>query len=280
MHGTLPTVDEIEEDIKQNAPSTIYKFRSWSDLYHQRLLTHRQIWFAHPFTLNDPLDVRPDIAINLAEVQSPAFFAKLLASVNFKHPWLNNDRDRNVVAENHWQHLKLHPDEVLANRREYLATEKNFDPYGIFSTGINPLSQKLWREYADNYNGYCIGFNTLALWRQLNCHYGPVYYSDTPLPYSFLNQTFEENKKALFTKKTIWQEEEEFRFLTAGIGGHSKRLHIFTADTVWKFFLGGNLSPQNEAEIMDLIINDYPANIPIFKVSVLPSGVLQQQQIR
>ena len=42
------------EDIE--LPSIVYKYRSWSDEYHKRFLTEREVFMASPKTFEDELD--------------------------------------------------------------------------------------------------------------------------------------------------------------------------------------------------------------------------------
>jgi hypothetical protein len=46
--------DDVEEEIKDQTPRIIYKYRDWNNQFHQKILTEREVWFAHPHTLNDP----------------------------------------------------------------------------------------------------------------------------------------------------------------------------------------------------------------------------------
>ena len=71
MHRQFDYFEEVEKDIAENAPPVVYKFRSWEDDNHKKLLTDQHIWFSHPFKLNDPLDVRPDTVFDVTEFDDP-----------------------------------------------------------------------------------------------------------------------------------------------------------------------------------------------------------------
>ena len=59
---------EIEQEIRQSTPPIIYKFRTWENDDHKRTIIDRQVWFAHPYSLNDPFEMRPPIKYVFEEI--------------------------------------------------------------------------------------------------------------------------------------------------------------------------------------------------------------------
>jgi len=80
---------EVEQEIIDNAPPIVYKYRTWKDENHKNVLVKNHVWFSHPFDLNDPLDVRPDFAYNLEEIESDAFFQHLINLMPVEYRSLN-----------------------------------------------------------------------------------------------------------------------------------------------------------------------------------------------
>src|SRR5258708_27261487 len=109
MATIFTSFDEIEDDLKKNAPPVVYKYRSWKEENHRRLLTHQEVWFSHPFGLSDPLDVRPEIIFDPSELNDPAFLQRLFDSVSEVKPELVTERDRTIAAENQLDVLKSQP---------------------------------------------------------------------------------------------------------------------------------------------------------------------------
>jgi len=103
--------------------------------------------------------------------------------------------------------------------------------------------------------------------------YGYVTYSNDPYKYSFLNKQ-DDKLDTLYLKKTSWQHEEEFRFITLGIGSYSNRLQEFSVDIVSEIILGYNISSTDEAEILEIIKAKYPKNVPVFKTRRTEKGEL------
>jgi len=163
MTKTFLLFEEIEEDLGKNAPSTVYKYRTWKDNNHKNLLTHQQVWFSHPFDLNDPLDVRPETIFDVKEFQDEKYLLKLQNSVPDDNPPVKTQEQRLAEAQMEWEYTKKNPQVIVQRHKEYNADREHFNPYGVFSTGINPLSEKTWKEYAGDHAGYCLGFKTVEL---------------------------------------------------------------------------------------------------------------------
>lgn len=280
MYRQFDHFDEVEEDIKKNAPAIVYKYRGWQQDNHKRLLTHREIWFSHPFKLNDPLDVRPETVFDVNEFQDPRYFQKLLDSVSEIHPELTSDRDKRTVAENQWELTKQNPAMVTENLKNWNVVEKNFDPYGVFSTGMDELSEKTWMEYGQEHCGYCVGFDTVELCRQMLCGYGYVTYSDAPYPYSFFKEIMDRDLDALYLKKTKWRDEKEFRFITVRVGRGFDRLQAFKVKAVKEILLGSKMTAGDKDQVLKIINEKYPKDVSVFETIRDKNGKLDKKQIR
>ena len=150
---------EVEQDIKNNAPAIVYKYWNWTDTNHKNVLINNQLWFSHPFELNDPLDVRPDYAFNIKEIESRAFYEKLLNSIPQEYSYLDNQK-KVEIAQQQLQIIKFDPYNHFNSNRQELLKRNRFDQYGVFSTSADCLNIPTWELYGDNHKGYSIGFNT------------------------------------------------------------------------------------------------------------------------
>lgn len=274
-HRIYDSFSEIEQDLVQNAPSIVYKYRGWSQDLHKSLLIDRKLWFSHPFDLNDPLDVRPEHKFDLSEVEDPRWLEMLLDRVAEVHPQLATDRDRRTAAENQWDITRANPSNITDAHKTIQTDRSRFDSYGVFSASTNGLNERLWKEYGEDSTGYCVGFDTVKLCKQVQCSYGYVTYSDSPFVYSFLNKR--KDIDMIFLKKTSWSHEEEFRFITAGIGAHSTRLQSFTPDTVAEVLLGENMSSSSEKELLGHIKSIYPTTVSVYKVRTEGNNILREK---
>ncbi|RYX86015.1 DUF2971 domain-containing protein [bacterium] len=145
-----------------------------------------------------------------------------------------------------------------------MLTRERYDQYGIFSTSTDCLNIKTWEVYGDNHKGYCIGFKTVELARDLQCTTGLITYCDKPFPYSFFKDKTEQGKDILLYKKTIWDYEREFRFVTVGIDIYTTRLRSFKPETAVEVVLGFDIVAEHEKEILKVIEAQYP-ELPVYK---------------
>ncbi len=274
---TFNRFEDIEDDLRKYAPPIVYKYRNWTDENHKDLIRNKGVWFSHPFGLNDPLDVRPEAVFNIMELQDPSFLDKLLPSAAKKNPHLKTEQELRQAAHDQWLFLNLNPEVVLQNWNNYNLVSANFDKYGVFSTAMNPLSDGLWRKYGDNFRGYCIGFDTVEFCRGIKSGYGYVNYSDAPFPYSFLEDTEKTDLDRLYLKKTFWSYEEEFRFITVGVGVYNSRLQGFENAAVKELILGHNT--QEYQEEITTAFNSHFNGLPIYKAVKNQHGTLLKVQV-
>lgn len=268
----------MEQEIIDNAPPTVYKYRNWKDENHKNVLLKNHLWFSHPFDLNDPLDVRPDFAYSVEEVESDAFFQHLVDLMPVEYRNLNQ-KEKESIAKKQWEKIKADPSAHFNANRKQILTRERYEPYGVFSTTIDSLSIPTWEVYGDNHKGYCIGFKTVELARDLQCTTGLVDYNDAPFPYKFIKDQTDQGVDILLYKKTAWTYEKEFRFVTAGIGVYTTRLRTFKPHTAVEVVLGHNISREHEGEILRVIEAQYQ-KIPVYKTRMLDNGQFTRDTIR
>lgn len=266
--------EDIETELANMAPPIVYKYRTWNSGLHKSLLINQEIWLSHPFDLNDPLDVRPEHEFDLSEVNDQRYFDKMLVSADelFSHLTPSERRQR---AEEQWEYTKANPQHILDRHNEIQNDRERHNPYGVFSTSVNGLSNHLWREYSADGTGYALGFKTVELCREMKCGFGWVTYSDAPYKYSFLEERSAE--LLLYQKKDKWKDEEEFRFITATVDILRPRLFKFSIDVVAEVILGENISKENEVEIISQIKKIYGSELPIYKVHTDGNGSLSRK---
>jgi Protein of unknown function (DUF2971) len=274
---TYLNFEEVEEELTNNAPPVVYKYRTWTDANHKNVLLKNAIWFSHPFDLNDPLDVRPDFAYSIEEITSEAFYQHLYNSIPANYGNLS-PQQKEEIAKRQWNKIKSDPDTHFNTNRKDILTKERYEPYGIFSTTSNCLSIPTWELYGDNHNGYAIGFTTVELARDLNCTAGLVTYSDEPFPYRFMKDPTKQGVDILLYKKTSWSYEEEFRFATAGVGIYTTRLRNFKPTSVAEVVLGYAIPNEYENEILEAIGVQYP-NITVYKTKFDNDGSLIREKI-
>ncbi|RZJ83472.1 MAG: DUF2971 domain-containing protein [Chryseobacterium sp.] len=266
--------EDIESDLAANAPSLVYKYRDWNDPYHKLLLTDYQAWFAHPFDLNDPEDLRPEIQFDLTELDDPAYLAKMTATAG-----MNSKRENRIKAENRLAELRANPGILDANAKEWHSTRENYDQLGVFSTAKHELNDHVWKDYSADHSGFCVGLNTIELCRQVKSGFGQMKYCDAPIIHRFLTKT-NDGADILYYKKKKWEIEDEFRFVTVGVGRYSTRVQTFKPETISELILGYNILPEHEQEIIEIVEQKYPKGLKIFKTKRNADNSLAKYQIK
>ncbi|MBC7935215.1 MAG: DUF2971 domain-containing protein [Rhizobacter sp.] len=261
---------EVEDDIRKNAPPVVYKYRSWDDKFHKGLLKNKVVWFSHPFDLNDPLDVRPEAIFDNSEFYDDRYFKKMLLGADSIFPEMSKHQ-RFLKAKAQWEEIKANPGIVIQNMKNWNSNRNNFDRIGVFSTCSSGTNIKMWEEYGNFHKGFCIGFKTVEFCRKINSGFGIVKYDDTPYMHSFLAELdidYDEVHKLdpLYTKKKIWVHEQEFRFITVGIGEDVNRLQSFDKESVEEIIIGNEINGEDQRMIMKNIEENYPPNLPIYKI--------------
>ncbi len=263
--------NEIREDVKANAPKTVYKFRTWENDRHKVIIAKNELWFAHPFTLNDPYDVRPPYNFKLDHVNWSAVKAQIRYAGRKEEPNLP-PAELEVEVEKRYQAFVVDPISYFgANRADLVQDEARFNPWGILSCCMSAENEAMWAYYGNNHQGFAVGFDTLVLSEALSCAFGKVDYSDEPLDYYIMGNNEELLGKELFRKSIKWAQEEEFRFATAGVGIYRDRLAVFPPNAVTEIVFGINTSDVVVKEIREIAKVNFPG-VAFYRVARKTSG--------
>lgn len=258
--------EEIAADIRKNAPIILFKYRDWKVDTHKAILTENKIWFAHPKELNDPYDIRIPVRFNYDEVNHPLFLEKLRLISIQELNWLSpGSREIRILTENRLKLIKEYPEKYFEENYLVLRESKVYDGVGVFSLTKNELNETMWAHYGNNSKGFCIGFNTVELCRNIITSFGPVRYEDNPPVYSFIKEWNENEFDNSFFKHSKWSHEEEFRLITYGINNSEERLKEIPEKTIEEIVLGEKISEKDTKEIISVLISKYNRRIKLYK---------------
>lgn len=249
---------EIEKEVRAGAPPMVYKFRTWEDENHQRMITHNEAWMSHPFGLNDPYDVRPPYRFNLDAVKWDQVRATIRKAGQAEEPHLT-PAELEVEVEKRYQSFVADPVSYLGlNRQGYVMQKERYDCYGIFSTCMSAENEAMWAHYGNNHQGFAVGFDTVELARAMYCSMGKVDYSDEPMTFTIMGDNTGLMGKEVFTKSTKWIQEEEFRFATVVIGPLRQRATIFPPEAVREIVFGMDTTEEVQQRIRSLAEKQFP----------------------
>ncbi|HNX55300.1 MAG TPA: DUF2971 domain-containing protein [Prolixibacteraceae bacterium] len=263
--------DEVETEIKEQTPGIIYKFRDWDNAFHKKILTEREIWFAHPESLNDPYDTRPPYNFIAENIDWDFAEAMIKEAGRTFEPHLSEEElDEEVEAR--LSELKNDPiNYFLRNRIAFNSDTSHFDRIGVFSCCMSFGNEAMWAHYGNNHSGFAVGFNTIELARSLKCSLGLVNYSDSPIDYYILGDNRNRMTTEILQKSTKWQYEEEIRFYTYGVGINRNRSSIYPLEALEEIVFGLNTATDVIEEITKIAVDSFP-EISVYKMALNPNG--------
>ncbi|MGV3528421.1 MAG: DUF2971 domain-containing protein [Flavisolibacter sp.] len=263
----LNSQEEIIKSMKESSvPSVLYKYRSWRNRNHQRALTDQEIWFSHPKGLNDPFDIRVPYKFDLSEIEDPRFYEKLRQICRDRNPHIPfNSRDFNIICQNQMQLIRKDPAAYFEENLRAIRNGNLYDWMGVFSLTQDPADEAMWAYYGENQEGFCIGYDSVELVKQLNVSFGVVNYSDEPIKHSFINEN-EFSLLDIFQKSTKWSNEKEYRFVTAQIRKESDRKAILKKGCLKHLILGARICQKSSNEIIQILKEVYEGSVKLFQI--------------
>ncbi len=139
-------------------PEIIYKYRSWSNPFHKRCLTENELYFAEPAEINDPFDFRIflDFSFLDNEQKKRDYFTKAFEKID-NAEILAQFKDYETAMEFNINAITEHPEKAQIYFNNFYLNKLNMFRILSFSTICDNIL--MWSHYADNHQGFCIGFD-------------------------------------------------------------------------------------------------------------------------
>lgn len=193
---------------EMDLPETIYKYRIWNEPFHKAIITKQEVFFAAPTSFEDPLDCKNLIRYDL--LTDEEIYSYYLKDSKEKHPERTRQQHRAYARE--LSEKSPMKDKVYVKER----VEQDFKEYderlGILSLTANPANEAMWIKYANNHDGFVIGFNPLIMFPHLGGGGAVTYYDELPIIRPRPWHSFEEQHNyQIFAKLSKWSFEEEYR---------------------------------------------------------------------
>jgi len=167
--------------LKQEIPDRLYKYRAFSDLTVQTLVSD-ELFFADPSTFNDPLDARPILRSDLKACELEKLLRELVAArvVAEMEVAARSLKIKIGTATEHIEKLSFHEAEKvigviriksggrskLSERDQIRLLKKDIQEELLktYSDGVFCLAEKsdcplMWSHYGDQHKGICIGYS-------------------------------------------------------------------------------------------------------------------------
>lgn len=249
----------IRKITETELPSTLYKYRDWSNKFHRRLILNQKLYFAKPSDFNDPFDGNIPIRWDLMTEED--CFNKNLELINTKH----KDKDQRQVREYARKVTKektlWHPDKL--NKETIEQIDKWGNLIGLLSLSSVKDNILMWSHYANNHSGFVIGLDSASLSTEYDFDYiEPINYQLKYPTVSGLDGTTAQFYKKFFCKSNLWEYEKEWRVSKNHIKNRTIKLN---PDTIKEIILGCCIKPKDEAEIIKMGKKKLGNHIEIFK---------------
>lgn len=202
----LIKITETDFENIPDKPQIIYKYRKWDDKYQKTILTDRVVYMAAPTSFEDKKDCKLLKRYDLM-TEHDLFNMYLQSSLSENIGWsIIQHKD---FAED-WTKKSPLKDKNYTKKKQEEHFQEFDGQFGVLSlTGKCALSE-MWVKYSDEGRGFCVGFDSAALFKHLGGG-GIVNYYDE-LPQILHNDSFEvEYCKQIYSKEKKWEFEEEYR---------------------------------------------------------------------
>ncbi|PXY02929.1 hypothetical protein DF185_02210 [Marinifilum breve] len=249
------------EKMKGEYPEILYKYRSWSDPFHKKVITHRELFYSAPSWFEDPKDCRSMVRYDLLTQQ------ERIKWIEFKLRQEEPGKSRNYYRA---RSRELFKTSVLSNDKQTKEFQDNtFKEYdtrtGVLSLTGNPNNDEMWEKYSDNAKGFCMGYDPLILFNQLGGG-GKVEYVDElpkimpePIHSRDLQMIYQ-----LYYKEEKWSFEEEYRTHTFRPKPmtNEDRTIIVPAEAFKELILGKEMTKEFKNDL----INNIPEELKGIKI--------------
>lgn len=259
-------------DLKDSPQAFFYytSLRGERKQWLRRLLVEHEIYFRSPASLNDFREFQPEISFEATEREKRDYVKHLLSTELAQR--LPPARRVQMVGP------MLHRLETdISPFRDEL--HRLLQQLGVLSLSANDDEELLWAHYADGCRGVCVEFDPnkgLFLMAQA------VIYSDgTPVINRIKDDPQEFLTKAVFTKRTSWKYEKEWRVIARWDDGIRKTrffgqhdiptavVPFFFAqngpgyykvppDAIRRVILGSRCRPEDERDINSFLADGAP----------------------
>ena len=249
--------------MNKGLPEILYKYRSWQEnekiqedrKFQKRFLTEKEIFFASSLVLNDPFELKIPKRYDLLtedEILNLACYHIIISEPNLT--------GEEIVKKAVEAKSRMDYDKQLQATLDSLKSLKG--RHGILSLTLEPMNIIMWTHYANNHQGFCIGYNTDKLMQFISTQtdkfgISPVTYTaqlPVIIPTIRAKSRLDNIISRVTTKSIEWSYEKEFRIV---ISEPNKVMQI-PSDIVEEIILGCNVSKEVEKEIKGIKERNFP----------------------
>ena len=210
---------------------------------------------AYPNSFEDDFDCKLPVRYDLLTSKQAMAWTMKLSKIKNQH--YNRNQHRNESKE--WLKEKRFKDKNFLDSYQNFYIEEHNKRRGILSLTAEPCLTDMWQKYANNSQGFCIGYNSRIMFEFLGGGGKVSYYDELPtiLPEPIMDH-LEIHVLQIFSKEKKWEFENEYRthkFWEQPTGINERRIKL-PKEAFNKIILGRNISDKNRDEITSAVINN------------------------
>lgn len=232
----------------------LYKYRSWDNPLHQKLLTDCVIYLASPKSFEDPYDCHVPEDFPTQEELPDFFYQK-----SYEYIPNASAYDRFLFVSRLCRESPLTNIEMRDKLSQYLY-QLFCHRFGVLSLTADSYNDTMWNKYSDNHKGFCIGYDKKILEKYVGGT-GPVVYTyNLPHVKYFVDDEMTQHCKNTFFKEMRWKFEKEYRMFNLwkyNVSDEERNIHI-PNEAIVKIILGSQMSEENKNAICNIVNTNYP----------------------
>lgn len=268
---------EVEyEEIKWKGgwiPTTVYKYRDWHNSNHQKVLTEQSIWIPDSFDFNDPYDCNIPVSYDLL-MNNEEMAREFISGIVNKKVIPDDQRETDIQEfldekkYNDPSFLEKHKKEMLDSSRSVM---------GVYT--VTPVNNNIlmWSHYAHEHKGFCIGYDSMKLFKFLGGG-GDVLYSSEIPKISPIEEHGKQFHLQFYTKSIHWAYEVEYRLTKLNMANSPIKI---PSDIITEMILGARMPLEYKQEIIEIIKSKFPhikcySTVPRsdkFELSIVPEDI-------
>lgn len=258
------------------AMGTLYKFRTFENAYHIRMVEHNELWFAPPAQFNDPFDC--NIPMRLDKCPESWLREQMVAYALTQDPTISETEAKEKVDEElresggpgHRRALRWHQfTETVSPTVGVLSLARHWNREG---------AELMWSHYSNSHSGFAVGFDEEALlsWMKsvsgipqdakryeavegMNIRPAPVeYVEDMPMVVPCEDEPSEAVYKLVTHKSTAWEYEDEIRYLMMSFDSDFSLQPLSLDDRTQCIFVSGGWHAKQFGCILAVVPTSFP----------------------
>lgn len=235
-------------------PKQLYKYRSWNNALHRRIIMDLEVYMASPKQFEDYNDCRNHVRYD--GLSESDFLLALRDFVRRTFPkWNEEARKREV--QNLLVRNQLRNSEFVQSMADSTFEDWN-QRIGILSLAGSHSNDEMWEKYSDSDRGFCVVFNSEKLFQFVGGGGKVEYVPELPviLPEPF-HSTSDQIRLQVYQKENRWSFEDEYRTMTFSYKPMHpfQRKRVVSSESINTIILGRNCSGTHAGEIRTCIHN-------------------------